>query len=261
MNRTTGPSSIIYLLLSGFAVFAVSLAFSGSVFARDFHDPPLSFLFGNHIDTHQENVLTTDRSGNPKSLVGFFYIIYTGDTDPVSGLPIARHPRGLMLDSNGNVAHDERCGITVNCVVGWTMIGKPGVTKFLYHNGVNGDDHPVWLVNRTDETTAEGLVSGIPQPGSYTHFHWISRDSNDPRASTVSDACDKDDAAQLQDTAPSAVNKLCQGWFLQLIAVKNFALEHGGEIIPVRLGVDNRSHLNILTNYKPLPDGTITPTR
>ena len=54
--------------------------------ANAFNDPPYDFLFGNHIDTHQETQLLND--GN---LFGLFYIIFTGAIDPGSGLPIARH--------------------------------------------------------------------------------------------------------------------------------------------------------------------------
>ena len=143
-------------------VITLILFFAFPVFAGDFHSPPKDYLFGNHIDTHQENKLKIDKVGNPVSIKGSFYIIFTGDTDDVSGLPIARHPRGA---DDGEDCNDKATG----CVVGWSMDGVPGDAKFLYHNGVNGDDHPVWMVNRVD----------IPQPGSFTHFHWIGSDSTD----------------------------------------------------------------------------------
>lgn len=197
----------------------------------ELHDRPFEFLFGNHIDTHQETKLRVKR-GKPASLFGFFYIIFTGAIDPASGLPVARHPQG---------APDEECGVDVDCVAGWIMHGKPGAAKFLYHSGVNGNDHPVWLVNRVQ----------IPQPGSYTHFHWITLTSTDPRAypETVPAACDKNNAGQLETVSPSAVNQTCPGWFLQIRAIRKFAFQHGGEVIPVRPGIDNKSHLNLVTNY------------
>ncbi|MGB5541325.1 MAG: hypothetical protein WBO37_14650 [Gammaproteobacteria bacterium] len=239
---------------------AMPLLFTGAVQAASFfHKAPFDFLFGNHMDTHQENNLTVDgNTGAPESLLGKFYIIFTGDIDPASGLPIARHPRGLASDGS----HDERCGITVSCVVGWEMRGLPGAAKFVSHSGVNGDDHPVWLVNRAEESPVApvpGMV--IPQPGYYSHFHWITTTSTDPRASSVSPACDKKNAGELETAAPTAVNEVCQGWFLQITARQKFAFEHGGEIIPIRNGADIRSHLNMVTNYKPWPDGTITTTR
>ena len=236
---------------------------------NSFHAAPYDFLFGNHMDTHQQLRLTTTKGKEPKSLQGAFYIIFTDDKgvslgiDPVSGLPIARHPRGLVLEDDGTVKHDEECGTSLNivCEVGWQMDGLPGAAKFISHDGVNGDDHPIWMVNRAEEESAPAPGMVIPQPGSYTHFHWITTTSTDPRASTVSVACDKQKAGQLEDKNPTAVNEVCQGWFLEIRAVKRFAFEHGGEIIPVQNGMDNRSHLNTVTNYRSPPVETISKTR
>jgi hypothetical protein len=231
---------IHYTLIYTLAIF-IFFPWTLTAFARDFHDAPFDFFFDNRIDTHQQNILRTKR-GDPASLFGFFYIIFTGVTDPVSGLPVARHPRGA--------GQDEECGVDdINCVVDWIMRRKPGEAKFLYHSGVNGDDHPVWLVNRVQ----------IPQPGSFLHFHWIGQGSNDPRADSVPKACDKTNAGDLEDQEPIAVDLTCPGWFLQIRAVRRFAFEHGGETIPVRPGIDNKSHLNLVTNYR--PDLVITPTR
>ncbi len=218
---------------------AVFLTGAGPAQAAKFDNPARDFLFGNHIDTHQQSKLK-EKNGVPASLSGKLYIIFTGETDAASGLPVARHPRGS--------SHDEVCDVDVDCVAGWTFDAVPGAAKFLYHNGVNGDDHPVWMVNRVD----------IPQPGSFTHFHWIAADSTDPAASSVPPECDKDNAGQLEDTAPSAVNKTCDGWFLELRAVKSFAFEHGGEKIPVRAGIDTNTHTNLVTNYAEV--GGITAT-
>jgi hypothetical protein len=211
---------------------------------------PFDFTFGNHIDTHVQLKLK-NKMGNPDSISGSFYIIFTDDqgvslgTDAASGLPIARHPRGTSED------HDETCGVSPNivCVVGWHMDGAPGAAKFISHDGVNGDDHPLWMVNRTEEDTAPETGMVIPQPGSFTHHHWITTTSTDPRAASVSAECDKQKAGQLQDQEPTAVDSVCQGWFLQIQAVREFAFKHGGESIPIRLGMDNRSHLNLLTNF------------
>ena len=113
------------------------------------HNGPWTCLFGNHLDTHQESKLNKD--GTQK---GRLYIIFTEDEDPESGLPIARHRRGA--------GQDEECGVdSKDCVVGWNFTARPGSAKFLYHQGVNGDDHPVWMVNRVD----------IPNPGVFNHFH------------------------------------------------------------------------------------------
>ena len=232
---------------------AALLCAASAVHADDFfHKAPFDFLFGNHFDTHQETRLDVDRqSGAPEELQGKFYIIFTGATDAASGLPIARHPHGAV--------HNEACGIDVDCVVGWEMRGLPGAAKFVSHSGVNGDDHPLWLVNRTEEPTAPARGMVIPQPGYYSHFMWISRGSTDPRAIAVSEECDKYDAGELETKPPVAINQVCKGWFLQIKAKQQFAFQHGGEIIPIRNGEDLRSHLNVLTNYKAVP--IITQTR
>ncbi|UCF92709.1 MAG: hypothetical protein JSW39_00705, partial [Desulfobacterales bacterium] len=177
--NTTDRLSRFYLVLLTTAVFVLSSTVVQA--AGELHKRPFDFLFGNHIDTHQQTLLKT-RGGNPTRLSGFFYIIFTGEIDPVSGLRVARHPRGA--------GQGEECGIDdIDCVVRWIMSGKPGAAKFLYHNGVNGEDHPVWMLNRTQ----------IPQPGSFTHFHWITPTSDDPRAAEVPKACDKMNAADLEN--------------------------------------------------------------
>ena len=249
----------------GAAALAVSLlaapASGGDSEWRD-HAPPFDFLFGNHIDTHLETKLR-----NNGELYGRFFIIFTGEVDESSGLPIARHPRGTM--------HDEDCAVDdIDCVVGWRVRAKPGAAKFLFHSGVNGDDHPVWAVDRTN----------IPQPGSFTHFHWIGSDSTDPRAETVPSECDVEMAGELEGVVAQgtltlddggdevqwkeasvhigggAEDLVCPGWFLQIRAVRSFAFQHGGELVPLRRGVDNASHLNLLTNYALVPDITATST-
>lgn len=236
-------------ILSLIASLALGIASSLPAQAgENFHDEPFDFLFGNHIDTHQETRLTIDKAtGLPKRLFGKFYVIFTGETDSVSGLPIARHPRGLSEE------HDERCGISVDCTVGWIMRGIPGAAKFLYHSGVNDNDHPVWMVNRAEEASAPSPGMVIPQPGSYTHFHWITNSSTDPRVvrnpGSIPAECDKSRAGQLEEVAPSAVDFVCAGWFLQIRAQREFAFLHGGEVIPVHPGMDNRSHLNLVTNF------------
>ena len=141
----------------------------------------------------------------------------------------------------------------MNCVAGWLMKGVPAEAKFLYHIGVNGDDHPVWMVNRVD----------IPQPGSFTHFQWITYNQDAPtqttdtRAETIPLKCNQQNAGQLE--AVGAANQICPGWFLEIRAIRSFAFEHGGEIIPVYAGIDNATHLNIVTNYSEVTG--IEPTR
>jgi hypothetical protein len=64
----------------------------------------------------------------------------------------------------------------------------------------------------------------------------------------------------LQAKTGGAANTDCPGWFLQLEALQNFAFEHGGEIIPVYKGIDNVTHVNIVTNYQAVTEN-IDPTR
>jgi hypothetical protein len=234
MNKRQTRYALIYIL----AIFILFI-WSFAAIAGDFHKPPYKFIFGNHIDTHQETRLKK-KMGKPVLLSGFFYVIDTGENDPVSGLPIFRHPRGALEGEDCN-------DVSTGCVVGWLINALPGQAKFLYHEGVNGDDHPVWMVNRVD----------IPQPGSNTHFHWIGRDSTDPRAPDVPNICDQNNAGQLESAG--AADQLCHGWFLEIEAVMEFAFQHGNEVVPVYPGIDNTTHLNLVTNYK--PNLVITPTR
>ncbi len=198
------------LLLVGMTILASTLvstsAWAGGGTWRD-HAPPLTFLFGNHIDSHQQARLT--RQGD---LRGFFYVTYTGEVTP-EGYPVARHC------DEGTPPKD--------CVVGWILRGKPGQATFLYQNM----DHPVWLVDRSD----------IPQPGAYAHFHWITDQSTDPRP--VADT--RCNVAMAMDLAPGAV---CPGYYLELLAIDAFALEHEGARILVDPGLDIATHVNIVTS-------------
>lgn len=266
MNTKTAFSGLgaaaLALLLAGPAVLAddddpdseeQSSGIPGDVEQGDpWKVAPFDFLFGNHIDTHIQLELKL-KKGEPKSLGGSLYIYYTGGIDTASGLPMARHPRGMM--------HNEVCGTSdIVCVAAWKVKGRPGAAKYLYHSGVNGNDHPVWMSNRAQSSSmVPGLV--IPSPGGYAHYHWITQSSTDPRAGNVSDDCNKKNAGMLQNDVPTAVNDICEGWFLELKATESFAFRHGGEIIPVYKGMDMRSHLNIVMNYTDTPVEPITATR
>lgn len=97
----------------------------------ELHTGQYTFIFGNHIDTHQETKVEKDGS-----LKGRFYIYFTGETDEASGHPVARHPRGA--------GHNEECGVdSIDCVVGWEIRAIRSEAKFLSQSGVSGDDHPV----------------------------------------------------------------------------------------------------------------------
>lgn len=252
-------------LITTIRMIALALALAlvgGPAMAGDDRDdwdddaPAFGFLFGNHIDTHQLTRMRRDGT-----LSGVLLIYYTGETDPDSGLPVARHPRGAM--------QGEECGIDLDCVVGWKLRGRAGAATFLYHSGVNGNDHPVWLVGR----------KAIPQPGAYSHFHWITSAGTEALQGDldIPPACDVamagalegdvaegtlslDDGAMTYSWAQQSVHLgggaegvTCPGWFLQLKAVASFAFQHGGEILPVTPGPDIATHLNLVTNYALVP--------
>jgi hypothetical protein len=170
-----------------------TLAEGGYPSWRD-HAFPLDFTFGNHIDTHQQTRLSENGD-----LFGFFYITFTGDA--AFNLPVAEH-------CYENTPPDK-------CVVGWILRGKPHQTTFLFHH----DDHPVWLMDSRAD---------IPQPGGYSHFHWLDR-------------------PEMPDGLIPETR--FDGYILELQAVRSFAFMHGGEIIPVKPGVDVATHVNIVTSF------------
>ena len=243
----------------------VLLASTGPAAARQWkdHAHPYTFLFGNHIDTHIE--LKLRKNGD---LRGFFYITWLDkdadgitDVDPASGLPIAGHCNKPEHYENG-------------CFAGWLVRAKPCINEvnqcramYLYHY----HDHPPWLLDPTvDESgNLRGSRLNIVQPGSYTHMHWLTRGTThtnddghssyfpssideveavfglEPGGINVPDECN---VAMAKMLSPGAI---CPGYFLEIFAIKSFAFKHGGEPIPVIPGIDNKTHLNLLTSYAP----------
>ena len=227
------------------------------------HAQPYTFLFGNHIDTHIE--LKLDKSGD---LTGFFYITWLDndgdgiiDVDPVSGLPVAGHCN--------KPEHYE-----IGCFAGWTMRAKPCINEDHHRRAMYLSpyhDHPPWLLDPSVDDTGNlrGSRLNIVQPGSYTHMHWLTRgttQTNDeghtmtfpssideveavfglePGGIHVPDECN---VAMAKMLTPGAI---CPGYFLEIRAIKSFAFKHGGEPIPVTPGIDNKTHLNLLTTYAP----------
>ena len=165
------------------------------------HQDPFNFKFGNHIDTHQQSMVMP--SGD---LLGYLYVEFTGEYNP-DGIPIAKHS-----NCNGELAE---------CTVGWQWRGVPGQATFVYHE--NGD-HPIWLVN---------YRSDIPQPGGYSHFHWLG--SPDESMNLVEE-------------------KAYEGYFLELIAKDTFVFKHGNEEILITPGLDISTHLNIVSIFPVLTD-------
>ncbi len=217
------------------------------------HARPFTFLFGNHIDTHQETRLK--KSGD---LAGYFYIYWTGEfTD--DGEPIAEHCT-------------EPEHYAAGCFAGWKIKAKPCIEEVnacramvLYHY----HDHPVWMIGPWVDKSGglRGTRSMIPEPGSYTHLHWLTEGTEHKGVFLPSSleaverlfgvdiyvppGCNVDMASELTS------GDVCPGYFLQIKAVEEFVFRHGGELIPVRPGIDNRSHLNIVTSYRSLPEGVL----
>ena len=73
----------------------------------------------------------------------------------------------------------------------------------------------------------------------------------DPGTINVPIQCNESMAGALE---PSGV--ICPGYIISLKAIKRFAFEHGGELIPVRPGIDIASHHNIINSYAPVTIAT-----
>lgn len=185
------------VLLAAFSIAATS-ALAGSYPWRD-HEKPFDFRFGNHFDTHQQTRVL--KNGD---LFGFLYITYIpGET--IGGIPVAAHCDGATPAEA--------------CQVGWMIrgkwIGDDRQPMFVYHN----DDHPIWLVQSR---------SDIPQPGSFSHFHWLG----------------PPDAAG--DLVPGVAY---DGYMLELKAVETFYFRHSGEDVLVRPGIDTSTHVNLAGSF------------
>jgi hypothetical protein len=166
------------------------------------------FNEGKHIDTHQQTRL--DRNGN---LFGFLYIEFTGAVSS-DGIPVASH-----TDCNADGA---------DCTVGWRIDGRPIMMATLVFHVEH--DHPTWLVDRAD----------IPQPGSFSHFHWSDAAEHGPEGSVH------------------------QGFLLELRAVDTFCFVHHDASrfdpartcedemnhgVVVRPGIDIATHVNIVGSF------------
>jgi hypothetical protein len=174
------------------------------------HAKPYDFLFnaGAHIDTHQQSRL----NNSTKDLSGFLYIQFTGV---------------VSKDGYRVASHADCSAPEANCTVGWQFHGRRAAATFVYHVE---SDHPTWLVDR----------AAIPQPGSYSHFHW-------------SDTADHPSLGSTHD-----------GYLLQLEAADTFCFVHGdaagfnsrlaceddaNDGVIVRPGTDIATHLNIVGSY------------
>ena len=192
-------------LAAALLLAATTAASAADLYPWRGHEAPFGFLFGNDIDTHQQTRLTRDGS-----LFGFFYVRFTG----------------VVTKDRYPVAAHADCNLVSDCTVGWALQGKPLAATFLYQMM---PEHPVFLVKRPD----------IPQPGSFSHFHWLG---------------------PVMPMGRQTVN----GYLLQLTAVDKFCFIHHGEQaasasatcsanggVNVDPGTDIATHLNIVASAPP----------
>ena len=271
MKSRGGKAMIKNILCVGVATVFIFMSPFASALDRYWnnHAAPFNFLFGNHIDTHQETRLI--KWGSRKGeLKGFFYVFDSGDTLP-DGTPVLRH-----------CTKEEH--YAAGCVPGWYIRAKPCIEEvngceamMLYHY----HDHPVWLLNPEvdDAGGLRGSREHIVQPGSYTHMHWLTEglelDDTMPgleRPSSIEAVrslfgveikippeCNVDMASKLTSGI------ICPGYFLQIrvlrpFDLKTWAFHHGGESLVLKaMGgrSDNKTHSNILSSYRSLPPGVL----
>ena len=194
---------ICFLILLTALFFTITEAEAGGYPWKD-HAKPYDFKFGNHIDTHQQTKIK-----NNGELFGFLYITFIEDIDGMpeekDGIPVAEH-------CDNDTTADE-------CEVGWIIRGKfiegDNRPTFVYHE----EDHPTWLVvSRND----------IPQPGSFSHFHWLGSPDGGG-GFTQGDMRD--------------------GYFIELQAVDLFYFRHNNEDLLVMPGIDISTHVNIVGSF------------
>jgi hypothetical protein len=193
--------------LAASALVAAAAFGSGPADAQGYpwrnHDAPYDFVFGNDIDNHQQT-----RLGASGGLQGFLYLTYTGAVT-TDGYPVAVH---------------ADCSQAAGCRVGWLLRGVPASAVFLFH--ATGD-HPTWQIARPD----------IPQPGAYSHFHFLGMHPEQP-------------------------GERLDGFLLELQAIDRFCFLHdaphaaadtcanlGG--VRVTPGIDIATHLNIVASVPP----------
>lgn len=135
--RTRGALAVAMFLA---AVISIPTSAGASGFEWRDHEAPFDFLFGNHIDTHQQSQLT-----GTSGLSGFLYIT-PGEETTEDGVPIAKH---------GDCSQNPE-----SCTVGWLLSGVAREAEYCGH--VSGE-HPAWAI-------ASGQM---PQQRGFTHFHWL----------------------------------------------------------------------------------------
>jgi hypothetical protein len=134
------------LLFSLVLIFAIlipfrsnALAASGSSYPWRDHAAPYTYLFGNHIDSHQQSE-TIDGG----QIQGYLYIHYTGQT--INGIPVAEHTDCSMDPTS--------------CIVGWQIQGVSARAT---------------AVSMDSMGMAQFCASAftLRSLNGYSHFHWI----------------------------------------------------------------------------------------
>jgi hypothetical protein len=129
-------------VITGFTLLALFLFGTGTVLAEGYrwrdHVSPFDFLFGNHIDVHQQSLIEDGK------LVGFLYIRFTGD---------------FTEDGDPEARHADCANVPDECTMGWILDGILMQATYLGHDP---GEHPQWYVDPDD----------LPAQQGYTHFHW-----------------------------------------------------------------------------------------
>ena len=138
---------LVILLLAVLAALPneAVLAAAGTGYPWKDHAAPYTFLFGNHIDMHQQS-----QKIDGGLIQGFLYIRYTGET--VNGIPVAEHTDCSMDPAS--------------CVVGWTFYGVPA------QGTVVAMDEMGMAQFCASAATLRRLVG-------YSHFHWLGDPPDD----------------------------------------------------------------------------------
>jgi hypothetical protein len=116
-------------------------ATTGSTYPWNNHAAPYTFLFGNHIDSHQQSLLTFRGK-----LVGYLYIHFTGEI--INGIPVAEH-----MDCPTNPSA---------CVAGWVIQGVPAKATVVGVDMANMSMSQFCVSSATKR-----ILLG------YSHFHWL----------------------------------------------------------------------------------------
>jgi hypothetical protein len=135
---------ILTAVMSGFFLLALVINPVMAAVSADWNDhaAPFDFLFGNHIDTHQQSRLVRG-----EKLFGYYYVRYTGE----------------LTESGTAIAHHANCSqMPDECIPGWTLQGLPFQATLLEHGQ---DQHPQWCVDLGD----------IPASAGFSHFHWLGQ--------------------------------------------------------------------------------------